>query len=397
MTVTPPEAQRRVFPALDTMRALAAVGVLTTHVAFQSGLYSSSLWGTALARLDLGVAIFFVLSGFLLTRPYLLKAKTSEPALSNRNYLWNRVVRIFPVYVVTVVGALLILEPDSTWQAWWTNLTLTAVYFEEPLPDGLTQMWSLSAEVAFYAVLPLLMLTARSRGAGHWRPKLFLGILVAASLVGTVWILAAAGGHLGLEVRALQWLPSFLTWFATGMFMAFVQVDLADRPWRISRVVSQVGTLTGACWTAAGALFLVTCTPLAGPTLLFIPTAQEALTKNLLYALVAAFLVLPAVFAPTTSRFSKVMSSSTLRHIGHISYSLFCCHLIVLDLLVDWRDITLFSGRGAELWILTLGASLLVSEILYLLVEKPFLRLKARPGTTSTPTLNKASVKATKS
>ena len=55
------------FPVLDTLRAVGALAVLTTHAAFWSGDYTQhGVWGTLLARLDVGVAIFFVLSGFLL-------------------------------------------------------------------------------------------------------------------------------------------------------------------------------------------------------------------------------------------------------------------------------------------------------------------------------------------
>ena len=55
---------------LDTLRAVGALAVLTTHTAFQAGDYTrNGVWGTLLARLDVGVAIFFVLSGFLLVPP----------------------------------------------------------------------------------------------------------------------------------------------------------------------------------------------------------------------------------------------------------------------------------------------------------------------------------------
>ncbi len=69
-----------VFPVLDTLRAVGALAVLTTHTSFQSGDYiGHGVWGTVLSRLDSGVAIFFVLSGFLLSRPYLARAAAGLP------------------------------------------------------------------------------------------------------------------------------------------------------------------------------------------------------------------------------------------------------------------------------------------------------------------------------
>jgi peptidoglycan/LPS O-acetylase OafA/YrhL len=67
------------FPALDSMRAIASIAVLATHAAFWGGAYSQAVWGTALARLDVGVAIFFVLSGFLLSRPWFDRHRRGLP------------------------------------------------------------------------------------------------------------------------------------------------------------------------------------------------------------------------------------------------------------------------------------------------------------------------------
>ncbi|MGZ5405004.1 MAG: acyltransferase family protein, partial [Nocardioides sp.] len=100
------------FPVLDSLRALAAIAVLTTHVAFWAGSYVHPVWGTALARLDVGVAIFFVLSGFLLSRPWLDRYHAGLPSPSSGRYLWKRALRLLPVYVVTVVAALALLPAN---------------------------------------------------------------------------------------------------------------------------------------------------------------------------------------------------------------------------------------------------------------------------------------------
>ena len=91
------------------------MAVLTTHAAFWAGSYTQhGYWGSLLARLDVGVAIFFVLSGFLLSRPWIARARLGLPRPKVGRYYWKRVLRIFPVYLVTAVLALsLIPENDG--------------------------------------------------------------------------------------------------------------------------------------------------------------------------------------------------------------------------------------------------------------------------------------------
>ena len=93
------------FPALDVLRLVGALAVLTTHVAFQTGEYfRHGVLGTLLARMDIGVAIFFVLSGFLLSRPWWASAESGTAPPEVGRYALKRVLRIWPVYVVTRVS-----------------------------------------------------------------------------------------------------------------------------------------------------------------------------------------------------------------------------------------------------------------------------------------------------
>jgi peptidoglycan/LPS O-acetylase OafA/YrhL len=68
----PAAGTQRGFPCLDGARALAATAVVATHVSFWTGGDMSTLLGRVFARFDVGVPIFFVLSGFLLSRPLFL-------------------------------------------------------------------------------------------------------------------------------------------------------------------------------------------------------------------------------------------------------------------------------------------------------------------------------------
>src|ERR1700709_1333361 len=168
------------LPALDSMRAIAAVAVIARHASFWGGAYAQHVFGTALARLDFGVAIFCVLSGFLLSRPWFERQARRLPAPSAPRYLWKRALRIIPVYVLAVVAALTLLPGNNgaSPALWVKTLLLSNIYVDDHLPDGLTQMWSLATEVAFYLVLPGLMWLALSRRGRGAPARSRLGVVV---------------------------------------------------------------------------------------------------------------------------------------------------------------------------------------------------------------------------
>jgi len=366
---------------LDALRAIGALAVLTTHVGFYAGAYTGhGTWGALLSRLDIGVALFFVLSGFLLSRPYLARAALGLAHPTTGHYLWKRFLRIFPVYVVTVLLALLLLDENAGLGArdWLVTLTLTNTFVDPLPPDGLSQMWSLGVEVTFYLALPLLMLAATGRAGGRLRPRRAM-VVVAAMTAASVWwhLDGAARADDLTEGPALQWLPAYLAWFAVGIGLALAHVvQQTDRPSRVAARVLELGREPGVCWTLVAALMLITTTPLAGPTLLAPATPAESLTKCLLYAAVGGLVVLTGLGAQPRSSYARVLSSGPARHLGLTSYSLFCLHLLLLDLIAPALGYELFGGHGVELWLITVAVSLVAAEIAYRLVELPAMRLK---------------------
>jgi peptidoglycan/LPS O-acetylase OafA/YrhL len=385
--VPPPPQTGTTFPLLDTMRAIGALCVLTTHAAFWAGDYTrNGTLGTVLARLDVGVAIFFVLSGFLLSRAWLARAADRAPAPRVGPYLWKRFLRIVPVYVVTVVLALTFVEAndDATATGWLSTLLMLDVYHGEGFPAGLTQMWSLAAEVAFYLVLPLLMLVLVGR-RGTLRPRRVLaGLLVLVAV--SVWWHVRGAAHVG-QGRPLEWLPAFLTWFAAGIWLALVEVLHArDRLPRLSRPFVALARQPGSCWALVVGLMLVSATPLAGPTMLAAPTTAESLAKHLIYAGVGFLIVLTGIFNDPLSTYSRAMGHPWGRRLGWISYGVFCLHLPILHFVMWSTGWPLFVGRGPAIWALTLLLSLVAAELSYRIVERPALRLKglwSRPGRTA--------------
>ena len=181
---------RRFYPQLEGMRAIAAIGVLVTHVAFQTRAVEIPVLGPVLGRLDLAVALFFALSGFLLWRPWVDAAHRGTGHPSVPRYFRHRVVRIWPAYVVVVTLVILLLPEaqGADAQVWLANLTLTQVFVPLTLTAGLTQMWSLSVEIAFYALLPLIGFALLRLRGSRLRARVPAIVLLGALSLGWAWV-----------------------------------------------------------------------------------------------------------------------------------------------------------------------------------------------------------------
>lgn len=368
-------AVRRRFPALDGLRAVGALAVVTTHVGFQSGDAVSGPFAGVLARLDFGVAIFFVISGFLLFRPHAVAWFDGRPGPATLTYLRNRALRILPALWVAVVAAAVLLAANDAvpWTAFLRHALLVHVYFPENLVAGLTQFWSLCVEAAFYLVLPLAGRLLTRRRPTRRRVLAELAILVALVPLGAAWM--ASARSLGTE-RAGLWLPGYVGWFGIGMAFALWHVARAHGLLGPS-VLDRLAALPGTVWAGAAAIYLIAATPLAGPYNLLPSTGGEAFMKSILYAAAAAGVILPAV-GLGEGRVGRVLGGRVGHYLGDISYGVFCYHVIVLGLISDALDFGVFTGRFGLRLVLTLAVSIAVATASYYLMERPILRLGRR-------------------
>lgn len=382
MTATPHEPTPDVrpdrrFPTLNAVRAIGALMVVCTHVAFNTGQINHGWPGAVLARLDFGVALFFILSGFLLSRPFFLTEARQQPHPSWRHYLWKRALRILPLYWLVVVVAMLFdpANEDATWQDWVSHLTLTQLYRHDLLASSLTQMWSLCTEVAFYLILPLLVvLLAHRRDRDGLRLRTVAVRAGLLAVLGVCWQ-SYMGTVPGLRGHYAQWLPGLLAWFLVGMVFAAVSASLAVNP--RPHALDRLGGDLAGCWIVAGALFAIACSPIGGPRLLLVPGAWEAGTKLVLYTGAAAFFVLPLVFGPERRGPARSWLAGPVPFwLGDISYGIFAIHMFVLNMIFLSLDIDLFTGKFLLVLGLTLAITIPVASVSFLFYERPILRLK---------------------
>lgn len=398
-TVESPPETGTTFAHVDALRAVGAIAVLTTHVGFWSAHYQrDGTVGALIARLDVGVALFFVLSGFLLSRAWLARALNGEPAPATGHYLWKRALRILPVYVVTATLALALIDDnaDLGWGERATAYLLSSTLVDPSFPAGLTHMWSLAVELHFYLLLPLLMLVGIGR---RLRPARVVALLVVLVLITAWWHLhGAASTGQGRLAATPQWVLGYLDWFAVGIGLSLASVlHGAGRGGRAVAALRTLAAQPGVCWLLALGLLLVSTGPVAGPLVLEPATDAEALTKNLLYAGIGGLVVLPAVLRdtpPAPTAFDRLLLHPVSRHLGHTSYGLFCLHVPLLHLIMWLTPWDVFTAPFLPLWLVTLTTGLVAAELVYRLVERPALRLKALRPLSRGPGRSEASTSA---
>jgi peptidoglycan/LPS O-acetylase OafA/YrhL len=374
----------RPFPLLDGYRAMAALMVLTTHVAFSSGEVLTPVLGPILGRLDFGVTLFFLLSGFLLYRPWARSAMVGTTDPNVGVYALRRGVRILPAYWAMVVVTLIALSTFQTveWSAWPVHLGLLHIYIPGFALDGLTQTWSLATEVAFYAVLPVLAWMAGRRGRGNpsSSARFQVWVLAAAAAASWLFLTVTAVGGLSPSPLSVTWLPGFLDWFALGMLAAVIQVRLTlpDPPGWMS-AIRTLADSTGWCLAIAGGVALLAITPIAGPVTLAPASPGSVLVKHALYAIIAAFLLLPGFLGignaahprVRESWWGRLLASEIVVYLGTVSYGIFLWHMILIVLLQRALGLPVFGGGFWLLWALVVIASVGAASASWFALESP--------------------------
>jgi peptidoglycan/LPS O-acetylase OafA/YrhL len=388
-------AERGHIDSLDGLRAIAALVVLTFHVAYSTAdlLTGSGGW-RVVAHGDVGVPIFFALSGLLLYRPWARRTLARGPAPKVRTYLWRRALRILPAYWAVVVVALLAFNGSragspTVWLEW---LTMTQIYDLHPWwqgtgPHGLGQMWSLSTEVAFYAVLPIIAAALASYatydkadvGVRARRLLTSLGILGLGSIV---WIAAVHNTAYGFYYEL--WLPRSICWFAAGMaitvFAEWSRAESGSPYGPVSRLCRTIAAMPGVCWLVAIAAWGLVSTPLAGPAFLQgTPSVFQSEAKTVLYLIIALGLVAPAAFQPGGRTITTaILGNQIMRFLGKISYGVFLWQFVVI---YAWYELTDRPFWNHDFWVVlpvVLAGTMVAATVSFYVIEQPAQRFKGR-------------------
>jgi peptidoglycan/LPS O-acetylase OafA/YrhL len=357
------------LPALDGVRAIAILMVVVYHSL--NGL--PGMTPVQAFFLDLtgagwvGVDLFFVLSGFLITG-ILMDVRSPDHAL--RNFYARRVLRIVPVYVAFLLFSLWLAAPLGTssaeevsqlhrTQLWFWSYTenvMVALHSWSATSFPMAHLWSLAVEEQFYIVWPVVVLllspAALKRAA--------VACIVAAELCRLALILRGADGTVNFVM-----LPTRMDSLAAGAFLACAYRN----PALWSRV------LHARKW-------LATVAALSLLSLLFLFHTIDKLAPLDQLVAFPSFIALGAVAVASAANGSEWLSSNALRFIGKISYGMYVWHLVVMRFIltqVSVPDTTSPSAWWIFYGVMALGTvcgTIVVALISWHVIEQPFLRLK---------------------
>lgn len=358
------------LPSLEGLRAVASLGIIGTHVAFQTAHDTGALWERVLGRFDFFVAVFFTLSGFLLWRSNRNRHRGGHWL----NYYRKRAARILPAYWVLVLIVLLAfpVAAGAGWRDWLANLTLTQVFVPDGLHGGLTHLWSLSVEVSFYVVMPLLAIAAaRIDPVRGQFARIVAIVALAAASFAWPWLPLPYPEGVNPHIQP----AAYFSWFAAGMILAELE-SLAGHPDPTVRArlealqrIAQWRVL----WLAVAAGALILAAEL-GPEGLVTLTNWEFARRTACGLVFGAAIIGPWAIAPG----SRVLGSPVMQALGRWSYGIFLWHMALLSVAFPLLGAPLFDGHLITIWIATTALTIPVAAASYALVEEPARRFIGR-------------------
>ena len=350
------------LPGLDGLRALAVVSVVLYHLG--SGVLPGGF---------IGVDVFFVISGYLITG-LLVREKDSHGRIRLGRFWMRRARRLLPalglVVVVSASAALLIggnplvhlgrqVFGAATFSSNWLSIAAAQNYFDETTPELFRNLWSLAVEEQFYLAWPLVILLVLAVRSRQVRVVIVLAIAVASAAAMTIF--AAVGD----PTRAYYGSDTHSFGLAIGAALAVLHRDWpASRAAVARRVLPTVSALS-----IAGIVAIALALP-EGASL----TEHGGLA---LVAVLAALAIAGAVISPI-SPVSVALDWNPLRWIGERSYGLYLWHWPVWVLVTAALPPQTASEGGWLIAAIALALTVAATVMSYRFVEQPIRQMGYR-------------------
>jgi peptidoglycan/LPS O-acetylase OafA/YrhL len=368
------------------VRGIAAIGVLVVHSWIFAGQFGSELANRFIVRIDAMVAIFFLLSAFLLYRPMIARCAGGPGGPRVVDYAKRRFLRIFPAYWVALTFLALFVGVNGVFSdKWWTFYSLTEYLHpvtssstcagEAGYRCGLLQAWTLTVELTFYLMLPLFaaltIRLARGRSSHSWMRATLVLIVVLMAISLTLNLLP-------LGLREEPWFTytfaAHFDWLGLGLMLAVLSAFYARRESEMPAPLRLLATNPGLCWAGALALYLTTVFAFQPvPFTVADFTDAEFLAIHLFQCGVAFLLVFPVFFGnPNIGLPRKILANRYLLWLGVVSYGLYLWQVSI--------GIELgFGNAGASFLTVLIGTvaiALPLATASYYLIERPLMRWK---------------------
>ena len=345
---------------LDALRALAVFAVLITHFLFRTPLSQLLPWD------ELGVQLFFVLSGFLITRILLQGRSWVEEGSQSawftlRQFYMRRFLRIFPLFYATLaVMSLAGIEPVAQTLAW--HVTYLSNFYFVHIGKGhgsITHFWTLAVEEQFYLFWPFVILFVPRR----W----LLTVIVMTVLTGPAFRLVTGLLGINFMVRKVM-LPANLDTLGMGALLALFMVESVSRPQRY-RMLQKAGLWAGGPMFVAFMFLHATRS---------YPYGVDTLLLRSVLGLFFVWLIDSAAHG-FTGVVGWTLQRPTLIGIGKISYGVYVLHNFMPQILEHLLPLG-WIHPPAPWWGLRFipltGASLLLAAVSWRFFEKPLNDLK---------------------
>ena len=328
------------IPGADGLRALACLMVVLHHTSQRLNPTSSPDWLQAIhffgMRGEVGVSLFFVLSGCLLSLPFWNNFANKEPNPSIKFYLINRGARIIPAFwfnliFCTFIG-LWVFDQGINWWRFISGLFfINSYHYSTFFPAEINgPLWSIGLEVSCYLLLPIILflIIKSTKKLSHAIASL-AGWIVLLQLINPLIINTfmtsnvSKGWQFGLTGGAKQWLPywnvnTFFSQFLCGSLAALIIVTLRTRGVMKSRNFD-----VAAVFFALAAIWLVAERLVVGAPDAF--TDQPYLAP--FYAILMAAVLVASAFSTTIY---KVLDNRLFQWIAKLSFSIYLWHMVFI-------------------------------------------------------------------
>lgn len=355
---------------LDGARAIATLSVFFFHAGWRTPALGSL--SPVIGHADIGVEIFFILSGFLVARPLVAHAMAGGPPVQLADFWRRRVARIWPAYLLALVGAVLLgIGTVDGLSGWLKQGFLVDSWFANGGGTGLRLSWTLVVEVSFYVlVVPLAALAVlkRRRTLDAW-----VGLCLAMVVVGALAIVLIS---LGPTPAPLRVLPPYLPTFAVGMLLVAAEADARYTTWlgAVPRGIQRLAAHPRLCGALALATFIMMTVVLRpSPTAPAFGPGPERMAQSFGQVLVGFLLLAPLALGTARHRW---LEHRWLLALAAASYGFYLWHLQVLRLL---RPVLQSPPLVAAVGIaLALVGSFLAGEASRRFIEQPARRFLTR-------------------
>lgn len=375
----------------DFLRATACMGVLLHHLAFRMDMKSVPEAMQPVLRFlvygSFGVTVFFVLSGFLLARPFWLALDAGKPMPSLRNYTLRRMARIVPGFWLALTVSLLldlwlggkVLDGERIIRFVAGMMLVSDWHWVTLFPvDNNGPLWSIGFEVTAYMLLPLGMAALFALKATQWPARLAWLAVIGVVLVVHVMVMQWApideverGWNHGLVGGAKAWMPrfnpiGFFAIFAVGALAAGVQVMIQNRRGIGMDIVGGLSVLATAVIMALSIGGLT-----EGFGWLGVPYAFPMMPLAVGLALATL---------PSSVFLGRVLDNGLARFIARISFGIYVWHFLVMWLTGRLLpDAFKTSGEaGWTTWLQTSALVMVVTGVIatlsFYLLEQPVVR-----------------------